>query len=85
MTKLKVVNLKCGGCETQVRSILEKEGFSSVKVNATNQTISFDGDLSDASEILTKAGYPPADSKQAESLMKKAKSYLSCVLGRTRK
>jgi len=85
MPKIKVVNLKCGGCESQVKSILEKEGFENVQVDATNQTVSFDGDLSDAGEILTKAGYPPADSQKAKSLMKKAKSYLSCMIGRTKK
>ena len=85
MSILKVVNIKCGGCEQMIISSLAKEGLANVKVDIANQTVSFDGDVEKAKNILAKLGYPEAGSKEAKSLLKKAKSYTSCMIGRVKK
>ena len=82
MTTLNVVNLKCGGCEKSVASSLEKLGLTEVSVDATNQTVSFEGDKAKAVKKLATMGYPEASSPQAKSLLKKAKSYTSCMIGK---
>ena len=82
MNTLKVVNIKCGGCEKGIISALEKKGLSNVRVNVANQTISFDGDINIARKKLASMGYPEAGSKQAKSILKKAKSYMSCAVGK---
>jgi len=85
MPSLKVVNIKCGGCEQNIISSLEKKGLKNIKVNVAKQTISFNGDVSVAKKKLSQMGYPPADSKEANSLLKKTKSYVSCVIGKAKK
>lgn len=85
MPKLKVVNIKCGGCEQSIISSLEKEGLSNIKVDVANQTVEFEGDEAIAGKKLAEMGYPEEGSAQAKSLAKKAKSYLSCMIGRTKK
>ena len=85
MSILTVVNIKCGGCEQMIISSLEKEGLTNIKVDVANQTVSFDGDIEKAKNILAKLGYPEADSKEAKSFFKKAKSYTSCLIGRIKK
>ncbi|MBT4649397.1 heavy-metal-associated domain-containing protein [bacterium] len=85
MITLDVVNIKCGGCEAQILAALSGVGLSDIKIDVANQQIFFDGDEKIAKEILTKMGYPPADSKEAKSFFKKAKSYVSCMIGKTKK
>jgi len=82
MNILKVVNIKCGGCEKGIISALEREGLRDVKVNVASQTVSFEGDFKIAKKKLNSMGYPEAGSKEVESLLKKAKSYISCAVGR---
>ena len=85
MPIIKVVNLKCGGCEQSVKSALAKAGLRNIAVDVARQSVSFDGDEAVAGKILARLGYPAADSPQAKSLTKKAKSYLSCAIGRIKK
>jgi len=85
MKTIKVVNLKCGGCETQVKNYLEKENFRNISVDATKQTVSFEGSVEKAKDILNKIGYLPADNPEAKSLLKKTKSYVSCMIGKMKK
>lgn len=82
MSKLKVVNIKCGGCENSIRRSLTKAGLKNVMVDVDSQTVSFDGDEKTASQKLLSMGYPPAGSKAAKSLVKKGKSLASCLVGR---
>lgn len=77
-----VVNIKCGGCEKKITKSLHKEGLSNVKIDIEHQTVSFDGDINKGREVLGKLGYPDAGTPEAESVMKKAHSYLSCAIGR---
>jgi len=83
MEKIKIVNLKCEGCANTIIKALTKEGYSDVKVINEELTVSFEGDREKALKILSKLGYPEQGSKEAESLFKKAKSYVSCAVGKT--
>lgn len=85
MKTLKVVNIKCGGCEAGIKDALTKAGLKDVKVDHTCQEIIFEGDENKAKEILTKMGYPEVNSKEAKSLLKKAKSFYSCAIGKIKK
>ena len=85
MEKLKVSNIKCGGCEKTIVSSLEKIGIKNINIDIPSQTISFDGDVSAAREELSRLGYPEADSAESKKLYKKARSYLSCAIGRMKK
>ncbi len=84
MQILKVVNIKCGGCEQNIIDSLQKMGLKNVSVDVAEQTISFEGDENVAKKQLTKMGYPPADSPEAKSKLKKAKSFVSCLIGKTK-
>lgn len=85
MQTIKVVNIKCGGCEASIIKTLEKQGFKNIKVDHTCQEVSFEGDENKAKEILAKMGYPEENSKEAKSLAKKAKSFYSCAIGKIKK
>lgn len=85
MAKIKVVNIKCGGCEAGIVSALSKKGLKDIKVDIDNQEVIFEGDVSLAKKTLTKMGYPEAGSNEAKSMVKKAKSYISCAIGKTKK
>ena len=85
MPTLKVVNIKCGGCEQSIISALEKGGLTDIRIDVMKQSVSFEGDPEIARKILSSLGYPVADSKEAKSFLKKAKSYMSCMIGRTKK
>ncbi len=82
MNTLHVVNIKCGGCEKKITSTLEKAGLSQVAVNVEQQTVSFEGDAAVARTTLSGLGYPEAGSPEADSLMKKGHSLISCAIGR---
>ena len=68
-----------------MREVLEAKGISSANVSINNQTVSFEGDRKLAKSILTKKGYPEEGSPEAKSSMKKAKFYVSCMIGKTKK
>ncbi len=82
MPTLKVVNIKCGGCENQIKSALEKEEIGNIKIDVAGGTVSFDGDIEEAKKILSSLGYPEEGSEEAKKFSKKAKSYISCMTGR---
>jgi copper chaperone CopZ len=82
MNTLRVTNIKCGGCEKSIISSLQKGGLKDISIDVSRQTVAFQGSLGDAKKILSKMGYPEAGSPEAKSLVKKAKSYYSCAIGR---
>jgi copper chaperone CopZ len=83
MSKIEVVNIKCGGCAKSIESALTKNGFQNVEVDPTCQLVQFEGGDEDlAAQILGKMGYSKVGSREANSLTKKAKSYASCMVGR---
>lgn len=86
MKKIEVIqNLKCGGCANTIESALGKiDGISEVKVNIENSTVEFETKNEETIALieskLNDLGYP-IDS-DPNSLLKKAKSYVSCAVGR---
>lgn len=82
MNTLTVVNIKCGGCEKKITSSLEKAGLSQISINIPAQQVSFEGDTDVARKTLSGLGYPEASSSDADSLLKKGHSLISCAIGR---
>lgn len=83
-----IQNLKCGGCATQIISKLSGiEGVSNVVVDEVLSTVTFDPEdevaIITATEALADMGYPLFD--EDNSFGKKAKSYVSCMVGRVKK
>ena len=82
MNELEVVNIKCGGCGGKITTALERAGISDVSIDIPSQKVLFSGDKDVARKVLSRLGYPEADSPEAKSFIKKSKSYLSCAIGR---
>lgn len=84
-TTFEIQNLKCGGCantiKTRLSRILE---LQDVQVNDEESTVTFtfenDEVLSEVKKVLTSIGYPVCGEKNAFNT--KAKSFVSCVIGR---
>ena len=79
-----IENIKCGGCANSIRdAALQVEGIESIEVDVENQSIVIESDspetFSLVLEKLNKLGYPAVGQNNA---FKKAKSYVSCALGR---
>jgi len=83
-----VQNLKCGGCANTITNALKTiEGVDKVSVNTEDSMVSVDLTLNSSLQIvidkLTNLGYPVIDANN--SLGHKAKSYLSCMVGKVNK
>lgn len=84
-TTIEIQNLKCGGCaNTITKKLSEINDLSELKVNNDNHTVSFnyenENTLIKAKELLNNIGYPVVGDKNA--LTTKAKSFVSCAVGR---
>ncbi|MBX2828303.1 MAG: heavy-metal-associated domain-containing protein [Flavobacteriaceae bacterium] len=84
-TTLYIQNLKCDGCAQSIRKALEKkEGISDVSIHIEEASVTFNylskDRIDEAKEILSKLGYPIQGVKNP--LTKKAKSFVSCAVGR---
>lgn len=80
-----VENIKCGGCVNSIQTSLQKiEAVEKVAVDIENGTITLTGnpDREIILKKLNEMGYPPAGD---HSLVKKAKSYVSCAIGKMTK
>lgn len=83
MTTLEVVNIKCGGCAKTITKALEDLDCTNISVSHDTQIVSFEnGDEKSVIKKLESLGYPLKDSEAAKSLLKKAKSYASCAVGK---
>ena len=84
-TTLSVENIKCGGCANSIRSRLSNL-VSAVEVDVENGNISFsyttEDELDQVISALEKMGYPRMGTSRFSH---KAKSYVSCMIGRVRK
>ncbi len=85
---LQIQNLKCGGCaNTIITRLNELEDVNDITVDNDNHSVSFtytaENTISTASELLSKLGYPIEG--DANPLTKKAKSFVSCAVGRMNK
>ena len=88
ITTLKIQNLKCGGCAHTIISRLNTlKGIENVSVDTDSNTVCFENDSStkveSATKLLSKLGYPVDG--DANSIGKKAKSFVSCAVGRMAK
>lgn len=84
INSVRVVNIKCGGCKTQIIESLQKAGAQKIEVDVEKQTVSFEGDRDVMCKKLSKMGYPEASSDEAKNVLKKARSFLSCAIGKTK-
>ena len=83
--QITVQNLKCGGCANTIKKNLEKlDGVSMVEVEIEKGEVSFEAEsdqrLTEVKESLKKMGYPSID--DTNTLSAKAKSFVSCGMGR---
>ena len=84
-TTLNIQNLKCHGCaNTITKRLSELDDVTNVIVNNENDSVTFDhnedASLISATELLSKLGYPVEG--ENNPLTKKAKSFVSCAIGR---
>jgi copper chaperone len=87
-TTLQIQNLKCGGCGHTVTTKLSTlDRITDVTVDVENDIVSFEytdeSDLDNAKKKLLALGYPVLG--EANPLTTKAKSFLSCAVGRMAK
>ncbi len=85
MTTIQVQNLKCHGCANTITKAVQKiNGVSDLTVDVEKSTISFSGDTTEIVETvkskLSNLGYPEVD--ENNTTFQKAKSYVSCAIGR---
>ena len=91
MKKIQVVNVKCDWCANTVKTELEKIWIENVNVlfwendSVENRTIEFEWNFNLVKEKLTNLGYPEVWSEEANSFLKKAKSFISCATGKINK
>ncbi len=79
---IEVENIKCGGCMNSIKNALTKtEGVSEVSIDKETETIEVESttEREKLVKILSDLGYPE---KGHNTLLKKAKSYVSCAIGK---
>lgn len=77
-----VENIKCCGCMNSIKTALLKiKGVENVSIDKDTETVTIDGTVEKTILIqaLSKMGYPE---KGNNDLLKKAKSYVSCAIGK---
>ena len=84
-TTIQIQNLKCNGCATTIKNKLsELDNINDVTVDVENDAVTFSYDNEDTLETarkqLHKLGYPLVG--EDNKLPTKAKSYVSCAIGR---
>jgi len=84
-TTIFIQNLKCGGCANTIKSKLNNlSNISDVKVSIDEDSVTFnysdDLALASAKETLKINGYPEIGAEN--TLGTKAKSFVSCAVGR---
>ena len=84
-TTIQIQNLKCGGCaNTITKNIVVLGWITNVTVNVEESTVTFnyetEAQLVEVKEKLKTLGYP--EDGATNSLGSKAKSYVSCAIGK---
>jgi copper chaperone len=85
-----VSNIRCGGCANSIRKALSEAGFTDVEVDLTCEPRKVTLELNDEAQtaqfraVLRGLGYPLSDEKisLADSAGLKAKSFVSCAVGK---
>lgn len=84
-TTVQIQNLKCHGCASTIKNKLSGlDNINDVSIDVENDSVSFEYDTEDTFEIakteLHKLGYPLIG--EDNKFQTKAKSYVSCAIGR---
>lgn len=84
-TTINIQNLKCGGCANTITTKLSViKGITDVMVNVETSSVSFsytnEKDVSAIKNKLVAIGYPEEGEKN--SVVSKAKSFVSCATGK---
>lgn len=83
-TNIQIENLKCGGCASTIKKgISTINGVHEVTVDVENSMVTINSENADVNEIkikLSHLGYPEVGDKN--SILHKAKSFVSCAVGR---
>ena len=83
-TDIQIENLKCGGCAATIKKgILALEGIKEVDVDVEKSIVSILSENISLEEVklkLSKLGYPELGDKN--TVLHKAKSFVSCAVGR---
>lgn len=83
-TTIHIENLKCGGCAATItKGITALENVTNVEVDVDNSTVLIETSsdvLTTVKEKLSKLGYPEVGDKN--TVIHKAKSFVSCAVGR---
>ena len=83
-TEINIENLKCGGCAaTIIKGLTALEDVREATVNVAESivTIASNKDVKEMVKVkLTKLGYPEVGDKN--TVLHKAKSFVSCAVGR---
>lgn len=90
LKSFEVENVKCQGCANTIISSLEKEGFSDISIDLSCEPrkvtigITDEAQVAQLRAVLRKLGYPFSDEeiRFAESATLKAKSFVSCAVGK---
>jgi len=85
-----VANVRCGGCANTITKALQEAGFQEISVDLSCEPRKVTVDavneaqLAQFSTILRNLGYPLADIDNGliESTVLKAKSFVSCAVGK---
>lgn len=78
---IEVENIKCGGCMNSIKTALQQmEGVQEVNIDKDTETVTIESEsnIEPFIQKLNDLGYPQ---KGNNSLLKKAKSYVSCAVG----
>ena len=84
-TLIKIQNLKCGGCaSTIVNNLKSVHNVQNVAIDVETKEVklihTIDLDLTEIKSKLEKIGYP--EEGNSNSMVTKAKSYVSCAIGK---
>lgn len=80
--QFEVENIKCGGCMNSIKTALLKlDGVTDVIIDKEIDTVTVTGAMNreDVVNKLNELGYPE---KGNNTLIRKAKSYVNCAIGR---
>ena len=83
-SEIQIENLKCGGCAATIKKgISTINGVKEVEIDVDNSIVSITsegGNLEEIKQKLSKLGYPEVGDKN--TVLHKAKSFVSCAVGR---
>jgi len=82
---LEIQNLKCGGCANTIfKNVSNLETITALEINNENNTVTFQYKnntvLKEVKVLLNHLGYPVVGNKNGFTT--KAKSFVSCAVGR---